>query len=86
MAVIGRCGVLRVLGGAMAAWPVAGRAQPSGRVRRIGVLMTLGADDPLAQAPAELFRALCECGQPRYDIAFIVDCRKPITRRHSDNG
>jgi putative tryptophan/tyrosine transport system substrate-binding protein len=36
---------LGVLGGAAAAWPVVGRAQQSGSVRRIGVLMGLAASD-----------------------------------------
>jgi putative tryptophan/tyrosine transport system substrate-binding protein len=38
------------LGSAAAAWPLAARAQPGERVRRIGVLMGLAADDPEGQA------------------------------------
>src|SRR5712691_11730093 len=36
--------------GAAAAWPLAARAQQADRMRRIGVLMPLAADDPVGQA------------------------------------
>ncbi len=43
-----------LLGGAAAAWPLAARAEGE-RIRRIGVLMTLAADDPEGQARLTAF-------------------------------
>ena len=58
---IGRREFLATLGAA--AWPLAARAQPSDRMRHIGVLMSVAADDP--EAPARvgvLSQGLAELG------------------------
>jgi ABC-type uncharacterized transport system substrate-binding protein len=52
-----------LIGGAAVAWPLAARAQPSERVRRIGVLMSLAADDAVAQVRnAAFLQGLQEMG------------------------
>ena len=61
---IGRRGFISLLGGAAATWPMAARAQPPERVRRIGVLMVAqSANDAVVQARnAAFLQGLQEAG------------------------
>jgi putative ABC transport system substrate-binding protein len=54
---------IRLFGGLAAVWPLSARAQRAERVRRIGVLMNLTADDPEGQARVAAFlQGLQEAG------------------------
>ena len=73
-------------GGAAAAWPLAARAQQSERVRRIGVLEPLAADDEEAQPRVSAFEGhLRELGwadsQCAHRLSLGPDRDCPYARR-----
>jgi putative ABC transport system substrate-binding protein len=54
---------ITLVGGAAAMWPLAVGAQRAERMRRLGMLMAISEDDPMAQARVTAFRqALAELG------------------------
>jgi len=67
---------IALTGGAAVAWPLAARAQQTGGIKRIGVLMNAAADDPRGQTELSAFRLALqklgwtEGGNLRIDIRW----------------
>jgi putative ABC transport system substrate-binding protein len=59
---------IKVIAGS-AAWPLAAHAQQPDRMRRIGVLMALSANDPEGQARVAAFR------RQRHGLSLVHDHR-----------
>jgi putative ABC transport system substrate-binding protein len=73
-----RRALIGLLGGA-AAWPLAARAQQRDRVRRIGMLTNLAADDPMVAARIAAF------AQAMHELGWIVGRNLRIDYRWGQN-
>jgi len=82
---IGRRELLVALGGGVAAWPLAARAQQMERIRRIGVLTNFPADDPEGQVRMAAFRHGLPNWAPRWpDVNLAAEfCQR---RKSSECG
>src|SRR4051812_49819961 len=69
---------IALIGGATVAWPIAARAQQPDRVRRIGVLLGLTANDPEGQARIEAFL------QALHQLGWTDGLNIQILRRFTD--
>ena len=70
---------ITLIGGAGAAWPLAARAQQRERMRRIGALMNLAADDPESLARIAAFlQGMAELGWTHRRLALA---KLPPSRR-----
>src|SRR5262245_24296405 len=86
---LGRRKFLASLGGAVAAWPLATRAQQGERMRRVGVLTGQAEADPEYQARYAVFRqALQQLGWTeghniRFDFRFGSSGDSDLERRYA---
>jgi putative ABC transport system substrate-binding protein len=87
---IGRRELIVTFGGAVAAWPLAARAQQGDRVRRIGVLMWLNENDPGAKSDLSAFtQALADLGwtegrNVRMDLRWYGDDTNRIQAKFAE--
>ena len=87
---IGRRKLIVTFGGAVAAWPLAARAQQGDRVRRIGVLMWLNENDPGAKSDLSAFtQALADLGwtegrNVRMDLRWYGDDTNRIQAKFAE--
>src|SRR5262249_60733740 len=66
---------ITLLGGAVAAWPLAARAQQAERTRHVGVLMTRVADDPQSRLQVTAFQQRLQELSWTHDVNIRIEYR-----------
>ena len=82
--------LITLLGGAAVAWPLGTRAQQADRMRRVGVLSSLTADDPEGQARLVVFREALQAlgwtdgGNLQIDVRWSAGDAEGLRRNAAD--
>ena len=74
---------ITLLGSAAVAWPLAARAQQGEQMRRIGVLMSTTADDPVGQARRAAFLCTLLAYEQQFELGpTLGEAKRSVHLNH----